>query len=329
MPNVQWYVAAGSQRLGPYLPEQIPQLIREGKIRPETYVWNAEMEGWAAAQDVPEIKLRLRDAPAAAPAPAAAVSRDVLSKLVDQVTAEVTAQVMDNYDDYARDATLGESGRHVAVTDKPAAPPVRPRAPEPARPATPAASPAQAPVAPAPVRPSVAPAAAAPVRPAEPVTRTPVPAAAPGSPRAPEPARVASAPVVPVSSVARPVEPAVRPAASPVPVTAMPPDPYAKMFPATPAAPSDDIAIRILGAVCKGAGFVGLVFGLVTLIKFLFEAFSASGAVKIVSHISLGLMPLLISLGVFTWGFLIDLWLRQSDQLRELLDQAKKKPGGA
>lgn len=65
---MEWYYAAGDKQMGPVNDDEFKQLVSEGKVRPETLVWNNGMDRWRAYAETV--------APASAPVidPAAALS---------------------------------------------------------------------------------------------------------------------------------------------------------------------------------------------------------------------------------------------------------------
>ena len=57
LPNQpQWYAALDNQQAGPFTPDQIRQLIGEGRIARETLVWKQGLADWLQAGQVSEIK---------------------------------------------------------------------------------------------------------------------------------------------------------------------------------------------------------------------------------------------------------------------------------
>ena len=55
MPNVQYFVSIGGQQAGPFVPQQMPQLVQNGSLTPQTYVWRQGMPAWELAQNMPEL----------------------------------------------------------------------------------------------------------------------------------------------------------------------------------------------------------------------------------------------------------------------------------
>jgi len=304
-----WYLADGGKRLGPYEPAEISGLVQSGTIRHATLVWNEDLEGWLAARDVPEMKLYLRGVPEEAASPAA-VSTDVLSKLVAQVTAEVTAEVMGNFDSFTKEAAVTKSGRHVAVDGAPAR-----KAPE--RAPAPVAKPAAAPERPQ-ATPVPAPVAAVPVaRAPEPVAR---PAAA--VPVAALPERVPSTPSIPAVSA--------RSASPPHPFGSMPPDPFASRSHAVPGRLPGPFEIpteflRTLGKVIKGVGCLGILVGVICVLYAIDK--SGGGPMQRIAWFGVFSMPLVVGLGIFGFGFFLNLWLAQAERLRPVLEAARKDEG--
>jgi membrane protease subunit (stomatin/prohibitin family) len=55
LPGKKFYAAIGGKQEGPFSSEEINDRIQKGVIKPKTLVWMQGMEGWTAAQEVPEI----------------------------------------------------------------------------------------------------------------------------------------------------------------------------------------------------------------------------------------------------------------------------------
>ncbi len=53
MASRSWFFATDGQQHGPYPEDQFRDLIGNGDIRPDTYVWSEGMAGWQFASDVP------------------------------------------------------------------------------------------------------------------------------------------------------------------------------------------------------------------------------------------------------------------------------------
>lgn len=49
MPTVQYYVAVNGQQIGPFNMPQLQQLVQNGRLTPQTYVWQQGMAGWELA----------------------------------------------------------------------------------------------------------------------------------------------------------------------------------------------------------------------------------------------------------------------------------------
>jgi membrane protease subunit (stomatin/prohibitin family) len=62
-PPVQWHVAENGQAMGPFAPAQLQQLVAQGRLRPETLVWTAGMQGWLQAAQVPQLAPLFQAAP--------------------------------------------------------------------------------------------------------------------------------------------------------------------------------------------------------------------------------------------------------------------------
>lgn len=58
-PDVAWYYAIGSQRVGPVTDYELRSLIESGQVRPDMLVWRKGMGQWAPAMRVPELELSL------------------------------------------------------------------------------------------------------------------------------------------------------------------------------------------------------------------------------------------------------------------------------
>jgi len=68
---MEWYYAAGDKQTGPVNDDEFKQLVTEGKVRPETLVWNRDMDRWRAyAETVAPASAPVVDPVAAASAPA-------------------------------------------------------------------------------------------------------------------------------------------------------------------------------------------------------------------------------------------------------------------
>ena len=313
-----WFLADGSRRLGPYTSEQIPGLVQTGTLRHETLVWNEDLDGWQAARGVPEMMLYLRGVPETGSAPAP-VATDVLSRLIDQVTSEVSAEVMGNMGAYTKEAAVTKSGRHVAIDGQEGKEPERKR---------PASAPAPAAAAPKPAPPA-APAPAPVPRAPEPVVR-PAAAAVP----VPTPAPVSAAsPATPSSPATVPdAVPAARPASPTYPFGSMPPDPFAGRTRAGAGrkgggpveVPAD--FLRLLGMIVKGVGCVAILAGIICV---LYAVDTVGGRpMQRIALFGMFLMPLVVGLSLFGFGFFLDLWLAQQERMRPLLEAARKNGGG-
>jgi TPR repeat protein len=76
MTPTQWFLAKGGQRVGPFSPDQLPELVKDGTLTPRTNVWARGFAGWKPAGGVPELAAVLTAAPKAG-APAAAPAKAV------------------------------------------------------------------------------------------------------------------------------------------------------------------------------------------------------------------------------------------------------------
>ena len=54
-PNIQYHVSVNGQQSGPFNVTQLQQLVQQGQITPQTYVWKQGMAGWETAGNVPEL----------------------------------------------------------------------------------------------------------------------------------------------------------------------------------------------------------------------------------------------------------------------------------
>ena len=54
-PQTQWYAALDGQQAGPFTPEQVQQLIGQGRIAADTLVWKQGLAHWTAAKAVPDL----------------------------------------------------------------------------------------------------------------------------------------------------------------------------------------------------------------------------------------------------------------------------------
>lgn len=55
MPNVQFYIAINGQQSGPFNMQQLQQLVQQGQLTKQTYVWKAGMPAWELAGNVQEL----------------------------------------------------------------------------------------------------------------------------------------------------------------------------------------------------------------------------------------------------------------------------------
>ena len=67
MPNVQYFVSIGGQQAGPFTAQQLPQLVQNGSLTPQSYVWRQGMAQWQLAADMPEIAFAFVQQPPAPP----------------------------------------------------------------------------------------------------------------------------------------------------------------------------------------------------------------------------------------------------------------------
>ena len=67
MPNVQYFISINGQQAGPFTAQQLPQLVQNGSLTPQTYVWRQGMSQWQLAVDMPEIAFAFIPQPPAPP----------------------------------------------------------------------------------------------------------------------------------------------------------------------------------------------------------------------------------------------------------------------
>lgn len=69
-PSVQYYVSVNGQQSGPFNMGQLQQLVQQGQLTAQTYVWKQGMNGWELAGNVPELgSLFQTNTPPPPPAP--------------------------------------------------------------------------------------------------------------------------------------------------------------------------------------------------------------------------------------------------------------------
>ncbi len=69
-PVTQYFVSVNGQQQGPFNTDTLKQMITQGQITKETFVWKQGMSGWAKAADVPEIAGLFGAVPPPPPPPA-------------------------------------------------------------------------------------------------------------------------------------------------------------------------------------------------------------------------------------------------------------------
>lgn len=52
---MEWYYAVGDKQMGPVAEDEFKKLAADGTIRPDTLVWNADMDGWKAYGDATSV----------------------------------------------------------------------------------------------------------------------------------------------------------------------------------------------------------------------------------------------------------------------------------
>jgi hypothetical protein len=55
MLNVQYFTAVNGQQAGPFTIQQLQQLVGNGQLTKQTYVWKQGMANWDFAENVPEV----------------------------------------------------------------------------------------------------------------------------------------------------------------------------------------------------------------------------------------------------------------------------------
>lgn len=68
-PVIQFFVAVNGQQTGPFSMEQLTQMAMQGQFKGDSLVWKAGMQGWAAANTVPELAQVLGSVPPPPPPP--------------------------------------------------------------------------------------------------------------------------------------------------------------------------------------------------------------------------------------------------------------------
>ena len=70
MPNVQYFVAINGQQAGPFQMQQLRQLVQNGQLTQQTYVWKQGMANWELAGNVAELaSLFVQNTPPPIPVP--------------------------------------------------------------------------------------------------------------------------------------------------------------------------------------------------------------------------------------------------------------------
>jgi membrane protease subunit (stomatin/prohibitin family) len=59
-PPAAWHLAENGAAVGPFDPRQLGEAVQRGRLRPETLVWRAGMEGWVAAGQLSELAALFR-----------------------------------------------------------------------------------------------------------------------------------------------------------------------------------------------------------------------------------------------------------------------------
>ena len=69
MPQVQYTLNVNGQNLGPYNMQQLQQMVQNGQMTQQTYVWKQGMAGWEMAGNVQELAVLFNTAPTPPPPP--------------------------------------------------------------------------------------------------------------------------------------------------------------------------------------------------------------------------------------------------------------------
>ena len=69
-PVAQWHIAVNGQTQGPFSVEQLVSAISSGQVSQDTLVWTAEIGGWTAAGQVPQLAGYFQATPPPPPPPA-------------------------------------------------------------------------------------------------------------------------------------------------------------------------------------------------------------------------------------------------------------------
>jgi hypothetical protein len=62
-PQATFHVAVGGSAAGPFDPDALAALVKDGKLVRKTLVWKPGMANWVAADTVPEIQPLLANVP--------------------------------------------------------------------------------------------------------------------------------------------------------------------------------------------------------------------------------------------------------------------------
>ena len=54
LPQEQWYAGIGGKQVGPLTAEQLQQLVQQGQVKKDTLLWKEGMDGWTAAENIPD-----------------------------------------------------------------------------------------------------------------------------------------------------------------------------------------------------------------------------------------------------------------------------------
>lgn len=69
LPQIQYFVSVNGQNAGPFNMQQLQQMVQNGQMTPQTYVWKQGMSGWELAGNVPELSMLFGAVPPPPPMP--------------------------------------------------------------------------------------------------------------------------------------------------------------------------------------------------------------------------------------------------------------------
>lgn len=69
LPQIQYFVSVNGQNAGPFNMQQLQQMVQNGQMTSQTYVWKQGMSGWELAGNVPELSMLFGAVPPPPPMP--------------------------------------------------------------------------------------------------------------------------------------------------------------------------------------------------------------------------------------------------------------------